>query len=40
MYKVWIKDHKLPIGAKTLKAIEEIKEAFGKENIVLIEKTD
>lgn len=37
MYKVWIKGHKLPIGAKTEETIKEITEAYGKENIVLIE---
>lgn len=37
MYLVWIKDHELPIGAETEKSIEEIKEAFGAENIIEIE---
>lgn len=38
MYRVWIKNHELPIGANSQETVDKITEAFGEENIVLVEK--
>lgn len=37
MFRVWIKEHKLPIGAETKETVEQIKEVYGEENVVLVE---
>lgn len=37
MFRVWIKDHKLPIGANSQETVNEIIGVYGEENIILVE---
>lgn len=37
MFRIWVKDHKLPIGADSQETVDEIKQVYGEENILLVE---